>query len=687
MYNRGRYGSSNSAQVAMQTEVTYKDYKKIKGFEDVGYFLDYYVERGGEVAKNITRNDMVDVADIVAVLDDDVTSRPGASFQAKYQNATYYVDFYEGDFWWSTAHPVGVAGKDYLTLAVVTTDGNRNIDIITDARGTVGGFRLKDGIDMRIPYYDEQLADVTEDIHQREVNVKSAPFNAKGDGVTVDTVAIQSAIDTMHALGGGVVKVPLGRYKSGTISIKDNVLLEGIGPSSIIDLIDDGTPTSIFVDMQDCSNVGLRDLMIEQSNATGRTSVYGLVTANNANNVTIHGVHFGKASSTAIWTANCTNWSIIGCVVRDTYADGFHLSRGSRRFRIIGNDFANTGDDAIGVIGYIDDDQYPMCEDFVLMGNTVYNSQQRGFGLNGVSGVVVVGNTIHRTQKSGINVGSYENIHNNLAITITGNIIKDTGISGPGGDTSGIYFGYCRGALIANNVIDTSTGDGITIFPVVIDLDISHNHIYRCKLGIFSDQLHISGADYPLAIKELLTDFGDLSTSLGVQRLRITGNTCAFHRVDGMYIDGESSYYTQDVIISENNCYSNNWDNAVDARNIFLAYANNVILGRNIGGDGKFPISQNIAYTSCTNLEQTKLVQSGASSTDGTDTKFTTKDITFEKKFETTPAVIVGGDVGSDDYRWRAKDITTTGFQAVGIKDDGDDASTGIWFNWLASGT
>lgn len=44
------------------------------------------------------------------------------------------------------------------------------------------------------------------------VSVKDAPFNAKGDGVTNDTSAIQAAIDFVYANGGGLVYVPAGIY-------------------------------------------------------------------------------------------------------------------------------------------------------------------------------------------------------------------------------------------------------------------------------------------------------------------------------------------------------------------------------------------------------------------------------------------------------------------------------------------
>jgi len=48
---------------------------------------------------------------------------------------------------------------------------------------------------------------------------------AVGDGITLNTAAIQKAIDDCNAQGGGTVNFPVGRYLTGTIQLKDNVTL------------------------------------------------------------------------------------------------------------------------------------------------------------------------------------------------------------------------------------------------------------------------------------------------------------------------------------------------------------------------------------------------------------------------------------------------------------------------------
>lgn len=55
-------------------------------------------------------------------------------------------------------------------------------------------------------------------------------FGAKGDGVTMNTTAIQAAIDAAAQRGGGRVVVPAGKFLTGTIELRSNVdlhLLQG----------------------------------------------------------------------------------------------------------------------------------------------------------------------------------------------------------------------------------------------------------------------------------------------------------------------------------------------------------------------------------------------------------------------------------------------------------------------------
>ena len=57
----------------------------------------------------------------------------------------------------------------------------------------------------------------------RVFNIKS--YGAVGDGVAIETEAVQKSIHACHAAGGGIVRVPAGDFQIGTIWLKSNITL------------------------------------------------------------------------------------------------------------------------------------------------------------------------------------------------------------------------------------------------------------------------------------------------------------------------------------------------------------------------------------------------------------------------------------------------------------------------------
>ncbi|OHB85804.1 MAG: hypothetical protein A2V98_13090, partial [Planctomycetes bacterium RBG_16_64_12] len=77
------------------------------------------------------------------------------------------------------------------------------------------------------------LLSLTEAISASARTVTVGDFGAVGDGVTLNTRAIQAAIDQVAAVGGGTVTIPAGTFLSGTLSLKDHIRLD-LEPGAVL---------------------------------------------------------------------------------------------------------------------------------------------------------------------------------------------------------------------------------------------------------------------------------------------------------------------------------------------------------------------------------------------------------------------------------------------------------------------
>ena len=108
----------------------------------------------------------------------------------------------------------------------------------------------------------------------RVYNVRD--FGAKGDGTTLDSAALQAAIDACHNDRGGTVLVPAGRFVTGTLELKSNVSLHLAADATLLGSADGKQYRAA------------RAIPLTGEHTMGDGNV-GLIFAANAENITIEG--------------------------------------------------------------------------------------------------------------------------------------------------------------------------------------------------------------------------------------------------------------------------------------------------------------------------------------------------------------------------------------------------------------
>jgi polygalacturonase len=100
------------------------------------------------------------------------------------------------------------------------------------------------------------------------INITSAPYGAVGDGVTTNTTAIQSAINTAAAggttngLSGGVVEIPAGTFLSGPLAMKTRVKLQIDAGATLLFLPEGSYPDATGAPPYPLAGTNLTDLVI-----------------------------------------------------------------------------------------------------------------------------------------------------------------------------------------------------------------------------------------------------------------------------------------------------------------------------------------------------------------------------------------------------------------------------------------
>lgn len=282
---------------------------------------------------------------------------------------------------------LGWSGSDGLgQLVNITTIGDINSAAAAAAAALASAEAAQDSEEAA-----EAAAAVLEQEYGYNVNPRRAPFNAAGDGVTNDYAAFAAAIAATPV--GGVMKVTRGTYVIGgttALNINKSMTLD-MSDGAVLKFTD---PNAKFLQITG-NDVRVIKPTVIGNNPLVRTNYPGIWVLGGAQRVFIDAPKVMTVPGGGVLTENCTD-VIINCpYVKDTLADGVHITNGgpgsgpSKNVKVISPVCINTGDDSVAVVSY--NTGNAICENIVVTDLLSINSATSGCTIAGGKNVRMTG--------------------------------------------------------------------------------------------------------------------------------------------------------------------------------------------------------------------------------------------------------------------------------------------------------
>ncbi len=188
-------------------------------------------------------------------------------------------------------------------------------------------------------------------------------FGAKGDEQTNDTPAIQAALDAVAQLGSGTLVIPPGKYRCGTLFLRDNLTIDLL-PGSVLLLSPDEDdfaegedfPYNPHADME-TSVFRFSCLFgedVQGVTITGGGTIDGNryqrggpkpIALKSCDHITIRDITITRAPNYAVSLMDCDYVTVDNVTIHQAYADGIDLD--NCRFCRVSNCHVDSADDGI----------------------------------------------------------------------------------------------------------------------------------------------------------------------------------------------------------------------------------------------------------------------------------------------------------------------------------------------------
>lgn len=303
-------------------------------------------------------------------------------------------------------------------------------------------------------------------------------YDIRADGVHDDLPGLQAYVNQFAERGAVVVFLPATSEKyiiSDTLIIPGSIQLLGEGDGSWIHSTNKLKAT---VKVLRASGASVTGVKLSTVNDSRESTQQGCLTIEKSSDVRVADVTADGSSATGIFVLESTKVRIFRCTVRNTMADGIHVTDGSTIVTVDSCLCEQVGDDGIAVVSY--GDQPDPCVNVRVTNCTVLEGKARGISNIGGFDVNITGNSIDTTGSTGILVHKdYTAEYDSrvpLDTIVSHNKIKNSGKLLPTqGNYNGIEVGHSICTQVVGNVVDGAGQRGIVIQQLAAGAIVSGN--------------------------------------------------------------------------------------------------------------------------------------------------------------------------------------------------------------------
>jgi hypothetical protein len=193
------------------------------------------------------------------------------------------------------------------------------------------------------------------------------------------TVSLQAMFDALKP--GGTLKLEPRTYQHGSVVQINvpNVKIDGDG-ATLEATNEAASSLQIRADGVSVSNLNLSAALSGQRYAAPEQDKIYI----RANGVTLNNITINGAAATGVFLDNASHFALNRVTVRDSRADGIHMTHGSNNGQVNNPLIERSGDDGVAVVSYAQAD-YPPCRNIVI-NSPVVTSTTFGQGISALGG-------------------------------------------------------------------------------------------------------------------------------------------------------------------------------------------------------------------------------------------------------------------------------------------------------------